>query len=70
MNQARNTAIYLTRILRLDTYKEIGDRYGIKNDRTVRSVFVRMKKALAEDKKLARKMKKLYGIITKSQKWT
>ena len=43
-NEARNVAIYLTRKLRLDTYKEIGEQYGIDNDRTVRSVFVRMKK--------------------------
>lgn len=37
-NEARSAAIYLARKLRLDTYKEIGDQYGIDNDRTVRSV--------------------------------
>ena len=56
--------------MRLDTYKEIGDQYGIDNDRTVKSVFVRMKKTLAEDKKTARKMEKLQDVIIKSHKWT
>ena len=69
-NEARNAAIYLTRKLRLDTYKEIGDQFGIENDRTVRSVFVRMKKTLAEDKKLASRMEKLHDLIIKSQEWT
>lgn len=69
-NEARNSAIYLTRKLRLDTYTEIGKQYGIDNDRTVRSVFVRMKKALTEDKNLARKIKKLQDSITKSHEWT
>jgi hypothetical protein len=69
-NEARNAAIYLTRKLRLDTFREIGEQYGIDNDRTVRSVFVRMRKTLTEDKDLARKMEKLQDLIIKSQKWT
>jgi len=69
-NEARNAAIYLTRKLRLDTYKEIGERYGIDNDRTVRSVFVRMKKTLIENRELASKMEKLQDIIRKNQEWT
>jgi len=70
MNEARNAAIYLTRKLRLDTYKEIGAQYGIQNDRTVRSVFVRMKKTISEDKKIARRMENLQDVILKSQEWT
>jgi len=69
-NEARNAAIYLARKLRLDTYKQIGDHYGIDNDRTVRSVCVRMSKALSEDKDLAGKMKKLTKMIKTSQEWT
>jgi len=69
-NEARNTAIYLTRRLRLDTFKEIGDQYGIDNDRTVRSVFERMKKRLIADRNLVRKMEKLQDLIKRSQKWT
>lgn len=69
-NEARNAAIYLTRTLRLDTFREIGDRYGIDNDRTVRSVFERMKNRLAEDRDLARNMERLKKSIKKNQKWT
>jgi REP element-mobilizing transposase RayT len=69
-NEARNAAIYLTRKLRLDTFKEIGAHYGIENDRSVRSVFVRMTTSLSEDKRMAEKMKKIVEMIEKSQEWT
>jgi len=69
-NEARNAAIYLTRKLRLDTFKNIGEQYGIDNDRTVRSVFERMKKRLTEDRDLALQMEKLKDSIKKSQEWT
>ncbi len=69
-NDARNAAIYLTRQLRLDTFKEIGKQYKIDNDRTVRSVVERMKKRLSTDEDLVRKMKKLKDSIAKSQEWT
>ena len=65
-NDARNATIYLTRKLRLDTFKEIGDHYGIDNDRTVRSVFERMKNRLAEDRDLSRNMERMKGSIKKS----
>ena len=39
----------------------------IDNDRTVRSAFVRMKKTLAENRDLVRKMEKLQDAIKKSQ---
>ena len=61
-NEARNAAIYLTRKLRLDTFKNIGEQYGIDNDRTVRSVFERMKKRLSGDRDLALQMEKLKEI--------
>jgi REP element-mobilizing transposase RayT len=69
-NEARNAAIYLTRKLRLDTFKNIGEQYEIDNDRTVRSVFERMKKRLTEDRDLALQMEKLKDSIKKSQEWT
>jgi DnaA-like protein len=62
-NEARNVAIYLTRKLRLDTYKEIGEQYGIDNDRTIRSVFVRMKKTLTDNRDIASNMDKLQVLI-------
>jgi len=69
-NEARDAAIYLTRKLRMDTFKVIGQQYGIDNDRTVRSVFERMKKRLIEDLYLTRRMDKLQVKINKNQKWT
>ncbi len=63
-------AVYITRKLRLDTFKEIGKQYGIDNDRMLRSVLVRMRKALTEDKGLDRKIEKLQDSIKKSQEWT
>ena len=69
-NEARDAAIYLTRKLRMDTFKRIGEQYGIENDRTVRSVFERMKKRLIEDLYLTRRMDKLQVKINKNQKWT
>ena len=59
MNEGRNVAIYLTRRLRQDTLKEIGAQFGIDNDSTVSSIMERMKKKLAEDRKLALKLYKL-----------
>lgn len=69
-NEARNAAIYLTRKLRLDTFKAIGEQFKIDNDRTVRSVVERMRKRLTVDKELARQMEKLQGLIKRSQEWT
>ena len=69
-NEARSAAIYLTRKLRLDTYREIGEQYGIDNDRTVRSEFVRMKKTVTENRDIASKMEKLQDLIKRNQEWT
>jgi len=69
-NGARNAAIYLTRRLRMDTFKKIGEQYEIDNERTVRSVCERMKKRLTADSGLAREMEKLQDSISKSQEWT
>ena len=69
-NEARNAAIYLTRKLRLDTFREIGDQYGIDNDRTVRSVVERMKKRLIADRDLDRKMVELQELVKRRQEWT
>ena len=69
-NESRNAAIYLTRTLRLDTFKKMGVQYAIDNDRTVRSVFERMKKRVSTDKDLACKKDKLRNLIKKSQEWT
>jgi putative transposase len=69
-NDARNVAIYLTRKLRLETFKEIGNQYKIDNDRTVRSVVERTKKRLNTDKDLVRTIEHLESLIKRSQEWT
>lgn len=63
MNEARNTAIYLTRKLRRDTLKEVGMRFGIDNDATVSSVMERVKKRLENDRVFFRRLKKIVESI-------
>ncbi len=70
MNEARNVAIYLTRILRRDTLKEIGGQFGIDNDSTVSSVMERMKKKLAGDRELSLRLDQLAKSIAKSKERT
>ncbi len=65
-NEARNVAIYLTRKLRRDTLKEIGEQFNIDNDSTVSSVIERMKKRLAQDRKLSTRLDKMAKLIAKS----
>jgi putative transposase len=64
-NDARNAAIYLTRKLRMDTFQQIGEQYEIDSDRTVRSVFERMKKRFNKDRNLARQIETLKNSIKK-----
>jgi len=70
IGQARNAAIYLTRKLRRDTLKDIGVRFEIHNERTVRSVVERMRIQLRKDRDLVRQLDKLTELINKSQKST
>jgi len=69
-NEARNAAIYLTRKLRRDTLKDIGARFEIHNERTVRSVVERMRIQLRKDRDLVRQLDKLTEFINKGQKST
>ena len=70
MNEARDVAIYLTRKLRRDTLKEIGEQFEIFNESTVSSVIERMKKKLAGDRKFALRLDQLAESIVKSQELT
>jgi hypothetical protein len=69
-NQARNTAIYLTRKLRKETLKEVAVQFKIQNERTVRSVVERMRTQLAKDRRLVREIENIIEIIQKGQKST
>ena len=66
INEARDVAIYLTRKLRRDTLKEIGEQFEIFNESTVSSVIERMKKKLAGDRKFALRLDQLAESIVKS----
>ncbi len=65
-NEARNVAIYLTRMLRRDTLKKIGGEFGIDNESTVGSIVERMKKRLATDRAFARRVDQMAESIKKS----
>jgi putative transposase len=65
MNEARNVAIYLTRRLRRDTFKDIGAQFGIGNDSTVSSVMERMKRKLAGDRKFSLRLDNIAESISK-----
>jgi putative transposase len=66
INEARDVAIYLTRKLRRDTLKEIGEQFEIFNESTVSSVIERMKKKLTGDRKFALRLDQFAESIVKS----
>ena len=66
MNEARNTAIYLTRKLRRDTLKEIGQQFHIDNDSTVSSVMERVRKRPDKDRKFDRRLEEIAKSIQAS----
>ena len=59
--------IYLTRKLRRDTLKEIGEQFEIFNESTVSSVIERMKKKLAGDRKFALRLDQLTELTQKAK---
>jgi len=72
-NEPRNVAIYLTRYLRGDRLEDIGQAYGIEKYSSVSSTIERMKKQIARDTSLSRRIdqiKRDITDITKSQEQT
>jgi len=61
-SEPRNMAIYLARMLRIDSLLDIGSEFGLKGYSSVSSVVVGMKKKLQNN----RKMKKRYDEIEKA----
>ena len=66
INEARNVAIYMTRILRRDTLREIGLQFDIDNDSTVSSVMERIKKRLDKDQNFYRRLDEISKSIRTS----
>ena len=58
-NEARNVAVYLTRRLRRDRLKEIGEAFQVKTYSSVSSVVERLKAALSADRRLRQRVERL-----------
>jgi REP element-mobilizing transposase RayT len=65
-NEPRNIAIYLTRQLRGDSLKRIGMNFGVSKYSSVSSVIERIKKDMAQDRKLRVRTQKLILQLKKS----
>lgn len=66
-NEPRNVAIYLTRRLRGDTLKVVGEVFGINKNSTVSSSIDRMKYEMRRDKGVSLRVEKLVKSLTNSQ---
>ncbi len=69
-NEARNVAIYLTRRLRGDRLKEIGEAFKIDRYSTVSTIVERMKVRIERDERLRKKVDHLMSTIQMSQEQT
>ncbi len=58
-NEARNVAIYLTRLLRRDSLKEIGKEFKIDSYSSVSSIIEKMKIEVVNNKKTSWKIRKI-----------
>ena len=69
-HEPRNVAIYLTRRLRGDSLKQIGEQYRMNKYSSVSSVIERMKVLIAQDRRLKKKIESLIQAISKNQEQT
>jgi len=69
-NEPRNIAIYLTRYLRSDSLKEIGEAFEIRKYSTVSSVIRRVKREIRKDKNLKERVEELSARLSKGQRQT
>ena len=69
-NEPRNVAIYLTRRLRGDSLKEIGEQFQMDKYSSVSSAIERMKALIAKDRRLRSRVEKLVLMLAKSQEQT
>ena len=70
VNEPRNVAIYLTRRLRGDSLKEIGEQFQMDKYSSVSSAIERMKALIANDRRLRSRVEKLVLMLAKSQEQT
>jgi chromosomal replication initiation ATPase DnaA len=69
-NEARNIAMYLSRRLRGDRLKEIGEDFGLGKYSSVSSVVERVKVLIEKDKVLKERVDHLISMIIKGQEQT
>jgi REP element-mobilizing transposase RayT len=69
-NEPRHMAIYLTRRLRGDSLKSIGEQFQVDKYSSVSSVIGRLNAAMAEDRRLRKQVEKLIFVLNKSQEQT
>jgi REP element-mobilizing transposase RayT len=69
-NEPRNVAIYLTRRLRGDSLRQIGEQFQLQKYSSVSSIIERMNSAMAKDRKLRTRVQKLISTLRKSQEQT
>lgn len=69
-NESRNVAVYLSRRLRNDTLKQVGEQFGIEKYSTVSSIVERVKYEMKADKGLKERIQNLAEDITKYQRQT
>jgi REP element-mobilizing transposase RayT len=69
-NEPRNVAIYLTRRLRGDSLKQIGEQFQVRKYSSVSSVIGRMNTAITMDRKLRGRVEGLVSELYKSQEQT
>lgn len=70
INEPRNVAIYLTRRLRGDSLKQIGEQFQMQKYSSVSSVIERMKSAMDRDIKLKNRVESMVYALSKSQEQT
>ncbi|MDY6951757.1 MAG: helix-turn-helix domain-containing protein [Thermodesulfobacteriota bacterium] len=70
LNEPRNVAILLTRKLRCDSLKEIGQQFHMEKYSSVSSVIERMKKRMLVDRNLKKRVERVADEASKSQEQT
>lgn len=66
-NEPRNIAIYLTRCLRGDSLRRMGEDFEIEKYSSVSSIIEKTKRRMAEDRKLRVRIEKFLSQLNKSQ---
>ena len=63
-NEARNVAVYLTRLLRRESLTEIGKEFKVSNYSSVSSIIEKMRADLVSNKKLKKQVDKVRKLIS------